>query len=96
MKEFEEAKKPKPAYLGIVAEETGEGKVVVSDLAGEPAVSGGLQKGDVVLKFEGADVKTIEDLEKGLSALHAGDEATIVVKRGEAEQTIKIKLGAKG
>ena len=96
LKEFEEAKKPKPAYLGIVAEETGEGKVVVSDLAGEPAVSGGLQKGDVVLKFEGADVKTIEDLEKGLSALHAGDEATIVVKRGEAEQTIKIKLGAKG
>ena len=88
--------KPKPGFLGVVVEEAGEGQLVVSDIReGGPSSASQLQKGDVVLKLQDAEVKTIEEAEKILAPLFEGAEVSLVVKRGDAEHTIKVALGAK-
>jgi S1-C subfamily serine protease len=49
-----------------------------------------LREGDVLKKFDGAEVKDREGLLKALRKSKAGQEYDIVVQRGE--KTVKLKL----
>jgi PDZ domain-containing protein len=47
---------------------------------------GELEVGDVIVAAEGEDVTSTSDLQRAMSALTPGDEASLTVERGEGEQ----------
>lgn len=81
--------------LGVIPE-FGEGErpgVKISGVRpGSPAEKAGIRAGDVIVKFAGVDVKTLEDLTFGLRSRHPGDEVQVVVVRDGREQTVKAVL----
>ena len=66
---------------------------LVSNLAAEEA---GIRAGDVITKFNGEVIKTMEDLQEQLQYCKAGDKVTITVQRSEKGQykaiDMKVKL----
>ena len=62
---------------------------------GSPAEKGGLKGGDIIVKFAGQTVLDIEDFMEGLTKHKAGDTVEIVVKRGDKEETLSVKLGTR-
>lgn len=98
------------AYLGITGSDVTEtysqqlnlpeGIYVQSVQEGSPAEQGGIYAGDVITKFEGNTVSSMESLINKLSNKKAGEEVTITVKRMNQqgsfeEKDLKITLGSK-
>ena len=83
------------AYLGVVPDYSGvgEGLLITGVNEGSPAIDGGLQADDRILKFGTIDVSDIQGLADGLRSYNAGDEVEIVVKRGDETKTVTVKLG---
>lgn len=75
------------------------GVYIVEVQDGSPAKAAGLQKGDIIVKFEGEKITTHQDLQNILQYYGAGSEVTLIVKRpqnGEYQETeIKLTLGNK-
>ena len=59
---------------------------------GSPADKAGVRAGDVIVKFAGVDVKTLEDLTFVLRGRRAGDEVDVVVLRDGREHTVHAVL----
>jgi serine protease Do len=63
-----------------------------------PAEEAGLQKGDVIVKFDGSSVESMSDLKEMLAYYAAGETVTVTISRtsdGEyQEQQIDLTLGA--
>lgn len=55
---------------------------------GSPAEQAGVRAGDVIVKFAGVDVKTLEDLTFVLRGRRAGDEVQVVVLRDGREHAV--------
>jgi M6 family metalloprotease-like protein len=86
---------PQPAHLGIqVASVYGDHLVVVDVAADSPAEQAGLKKDDELFKLNGAALRKPEVLRELLNTFHPGDAVTVQLKRGQADQTVKIVLGA--
>ena len=98
------------AYLGIsgsditesYSQQLGlpEGIYVQEVQQGSPAEKGGIYAGDVIVKYQGNSVTSMESLINKMGNNKAGDEVTITVSRrtqlGEFEEKdLKITLGAK-
>lgn len=98
------------AYLGITGSDVTEsysqqlnlptGIYVQSVQAGSPAEKGGLYAGDVITKFDGNSVSSMESLSNKISHRKAGEEVTITVKRMNQQGTfeekdLKITLASK-
>jgi serine protease Do len=85
---------PEPPYLGLTfGDKTQVDKIDVDS----PAAKAGFKEKDVVLKFDGAKVETLEELKTLLGKKKPGDEVSVEVRRGEKETlTLKIVLGKKG
>lgn len=98
------------AYLGITGSDVTEtysqqlnlpeGIYVQSVQEGSPAEKGGIYAGDVITKFEGNSVSSMENLINKLSNKKAGEEVSITVKRMNQqgsfeEKDLKITLGSK-
>ena len=97
------------AYLGIrgmdvsaqYAEYYGmpEGIYVGEASEDAPASKAGIQKGDIITKFNGIDVTTMETLQEKLALCKAGDKVEVVVKRADngnyIEKKITVTLGNK-
>ncbi len=88
-------KKKEKGHLGILANETEKAVVVVQVTAGGPGAKGKLQKDDQILKINGKDVKNFDDMITILGGVYAGDTITIVVKRGDKTETLKVTLEKK-
>ena len=58
-----------------------EGVYVSSVTAGSPAAEGGMQPYDIIVSFDGQEIKTMDQLTEALNKKAAGDTVTIVVKR---------------
>jgi serine protease Do len=71
-----------------------EGIYIAQVLNGSPAKEAGLQKGDVIVKFEGEEVKTMEELNKQKNTKNIGDTVTITVNRNGKEIDVKLKLAS--
>ena len=93
------------SYLGIVGHTVGEeyvqaynipaGVVVTSVDAGSPAEKAGLQAGDIITEFDGAEISTMEGLQKRIGNNKAGSKVKIVVMRkGENDKYEEKKLTA--
>jgi serine protease Do len=58
-----------------------------------PAKPAGIEPGDVVIKFDGADIKDPKDLSRVVADTAVGKEVEVVIIRKGQEETRKVKLG---
>jgi serine protease Do len=58
-----------------------------------PAKPAGIEPGDVVVKFDGADIKDPKDLSRVVADTAVGKEVDVVIIRKGAEETKKVTLG---
>jgi serine protease Do len=58
-----------------------------------PAKPAGIEPGDVVIKFDGADIKDPKDLSRVVADTAVGKEVDVVIIRKGAEETRKVTLG---
>jgi len=69
-----------------------EGVFVVQVVDPSPAYYGGLMSEDVILEFNGAEVKTVDDLIKAIRAAHVGQEVEITYSRNGDRVSTNITL----
>jgi S1-C subfamily serine protease len=59
---------------------------------GSPADKAGVQVGDIIVKFAGVEVKTLDDLTFALRGRRAGDRVDVVVVRDGQERRVRAVL----
>ena len=74
--------------------------IYVSDVtSGSPADKAGIKKGDVIVKYKGKDVTTMDGLQEKMALCKAGDKVEITVKRADNGEyksvTCNVTLGKK-
>ncbi len=80
------------SMAGAMGLESSSGVVVTSVVQSSPAERGGIEIGDVVLRFDGSEVDTVARLENLLVATTPGDTYSIVVDRRGQERTFYVEL----
>ena len=85
------------AYFGVVPDFGGgdgaPGGVRISGVRpGSPADKAGLKGGDVIVRFAGVNVRTLEDLTFALRGRRPGDQVQVVVRRDGNEQPLQAVL----
>ena len=97
------------AYLGIVGVDVTSdvaktynmptGVYVAQVMEGAAAEQAGIQKGDIITKFDGKDVTSMEKLSYNMQYYAAGTTVDVVIERSSngqyEEQTISVTLGKK-
>ena len=97
------------AYLGIVGVDVTSdvaktynmptGVYVAQVMEGAAAEQAGIQKGDIITKFDGKDVTSMEELSYNMQYYAAGTTVDVVIERSSngqyEEQTISVTLGKK-
>jgi outer membrane protein assembly factor BamB len=86
----------RPGWIGISIDDADrlEGGVhVVTVYGGTPAAAAGLQRGDVLVRFDGRPVRNCARLIDICSGRPAGSEAQVHVLRDGREQTLELTLG---
>ena len=69
-----------------------EGVVVVGLMRNSPAEQGGMQRGDVIVRFNGEAVRQAEDLQRLVSETQLGSLAEVQVVRGDRTLVIPVKI----
>jgi S1-C subfamily serine protease len=80
------------AQLNITAT---QGALIESVVDGSPAQDAGLQKGDVVTKIDGKDLKTESAFAEIVDSHKPGDVVSLTVERNGQEMPIKVTLGTR-
>lgn len=70
-----------------------EGVYIYTVYEGTAAEQAGLVVGDLILKFDGTDIKTSADLTTAVQKKKSGDKVQMVIYRDGEEKTIEITLG---
>ncbi|OLD80939.1 MAG: hypothetical protein AUI33_01440 [Ignavibacteria bacterium 13_1_40CM_2_61_4] len=83
--------------LGVIPDysEDVQGLKITGTRSGSPAEKAGMKADDIVIKFDGMDVKNIYDFMRGLEGHKPGDKVTIVVKRGTEVLSLNAVLEAR-
>jgi serine protease Do len=58
-----------------------------------PAKPAGIAQGDVIVKFDGHDIKEMHDLPRIVAGTQVGKEVDVVVIRKGKEETLRVKVG---
>jgi len=83
---------PSKALLGIVVENSSKG-VRIADVAKDsPAANAKLAKGDILLTFDGKDLKNTNDLIVPLNPRAPGDKIKLGYLRGDKKDVVEITL----
>jgi len=102
LREFGETRR---GWLGVriqpvtdeVAESLGmdsaTGALVAGVIEGGPVADGTIQPGDVVVSFDGRDVRNMRDLPRIVAEAPVGKEVDVVIIRKGERQTVKVTLG---
>jgi hypothetical protein len=87
------------AYFGVIPDFGGSGGEgpragvrITGVRSGSPAEKAGLKGGDVIVRFAGVDVRTLEDLTFALRGRRPGDQVQVVVRRDGGEQPLQAVL----
>jgi len=92
-----------PGHLGVFIQNVGrfaegsgataaEGVVVLGMMRRGPAERAGIQRGDVLLRYDGEPIHRVEDLQRLVSQTPLGHTAAIDVVRGDQSLVIPVKL----
>ena len=90
-----EPQKGGPAYMGINSVDAEGGAELTMVSRGGPAEEAGLQRGDVVIKMAGKDVKSYDELIAGIRAKRSGDKVEVIVRRGEEQKKLSLTFGSR-
>jgi regulator of protease activity HflC (stomatin/prohibitin superfamily) len=71
---------------------TGEGVLILGLMRHSPAEQSGLKRGDIIVKFKGAPVRQLEDLQRLLGDAQLGETAEIEVIRRDETLVIPVKI----
>jgi hypothetical protein len=85
------------AYLGTrpaYGEEI-EGVKLDGVTEGSPAEKAGLRAGDIIIRFDGKRVGSIEDYMEYLSSRKPGDTVEVIIQRDGKEESLKATLGSR-
>ncbi|HYN92396.1 MAG TPA: trypsin-like peptidase domain-containing protein [Pilimelia sp.] len=81
-------------FLGVnVGDSQGDGAVVATVQPNSPAASVGLQRGDVVTKIGGRDIKDSDDLVSAVQTGKVGDRLDITYVRNGEQKSATVTLG---
>ncbi|MDR2457867.1 MAG: PDZ domain-containing protein [Clostridiales Family XIII bacterium] len=69
------------------------GVLIITVYQDSPAAEAGFQAGDIILNFDGKDIKYTQDLPCFVAGTEVGKEVNVVVWRDKKETTIKVKVG---
>ena len=69
-----------------------EGVYVNEVTSASAAEEAGLQKGDVIIDFDGKNVKKMSELQEAIAQHRPGDKVNITYKRGKKEQKVNVTL----
>jgi hypothetical protein len=88
---------PVRVYVGTIPDFSSneEGYKISGVTPGSPAEKGGIQAGDLMIKFAGKDVKNIYDYTAALGEHKAGEEVEVILIRNNEQVSVKILLGKK-
>jgi len=86
------------AYLGSIPDfgDNSEGVRLAAVAEGSPAALAGLREGDLIVRFAGNKVQSLDDLAAYLRGKKPGEEVEIVVLRSGNPVTVKATLRARG
>lgn len=71
------------------------GVVIVGVTPESPAQEAGLQRGDIILRFDDQEINSVRDLLRAVATAQPEAQATVVVLRGDQEVTVTVTLGEK-
>jgi S1-C subfamily serine protease len=74
---------------------TGVGALVNDVVAGSPAENAGLRAGDVIVKFDGNDVKTNREVVDAVQKHKPGDKVAVEYFRGKDKRNATVTLGSR-
>ena len=84
---------PFGGYYGGYTAPTGKGAVVAQVYSGTPAVSAGLQAGDVIISLDGRPIASPNDLTAAMSGRKVGNAVTVTwVDQAGAHHTATLRL----
>ncbi|MEW5723998.1 MAG: DegQ family serine endoprotease [Thermodesulfobacteriota bacterium] len=70
-----------------------KGALVGDVMPGGPADEGGLKRGDVIVKFDGREIKDFSELPALVAATSVGKQVEVVVVRDGMEKTFEVTIG---
>ena len=70
------------------------GAVVLSVTDGSPASDAGIEKGDIITKFNGVEITEYPVLEKVIGELQPNDKVSVTIYRNGRYYTTKITIGS--
>ncbi len=73
--------------------EEGKGALIADIEKDGPADKGGIQSGDIIIKFDGKTVKEMSDLPLMVAETPVGKKVNVVVLRNGKEKNITVKIG---
>jgi serine protease Do len=106
MKDLKEHGKVTRGWLGVMIQnltpdlaesfslKTTNGALVCDVLPNGPAFKGGLQRGDVIVKFSGQVVESVSELPRLVATVPPGETVNVVILRNGKEQTVRITIDA--
>jgi S1-C subfamily serine protease len=78
--------------LGVNVQEKEDGLKIKSVLDNSPAQNAGLQKGDVIQKFDAHPISSLSDLRLALFYAENGNTYPLVIKRDDDKIKLNVKL----
>lgn len=84
---------PAGARLGVTVADADDGVRVTSVLPGSGADGAGLRRGDVITRLGEHRVGSVDDLRDQLAGFAPGDVVTMSVRRGDAREELRVRLG---
>jgi serine protease Do len=70
-----------------------KGAVVETVAEGSPAATAGLEKGDIILDFDGTAITALRDLTRAVAAKNPDDSATLSILRRGRELSLEVTIG---
>ncbi len=96
---------PIPSFLGVQTENVNRdnfnqynlteprGVAVTAVVANSPAKQAGLQKGDVIVRFDGEEIKSVTKLMRMIEEVAPDQKSKLTIVRGGNEQEIIVTMG---
>jgi prohibitin 2 len=81
-----------PRALEVSGKPTGEGVLILGLMPNSPAEQSGLKRGDIIVKFSGAPIRRVEDLQRLLGEAPLGETAEIEVLRRDETLVIPVMV----